>query len=292
MCAAIGDARIAVGYGSRMRIAVIGHVEHVTLGRVDAVPNAGDIVHLQDAHMVAAGGGALAFWQLVRSDAEVHFFTAVGDDDGGRIVREQLGTLRAGVTVHVATRAEPHPRVVVMVDRAGRRTIVVTAPPLQPREQDTLPWSLLSICDAVYFTGSDPGSLRRAREGKRLLVTARRRPVVETAQVAPDVVIGSVSDPRENAPLDAWSAPPGALVLTDGPRPIRVVRGGGTTFVDPPPAVVDVVSDYGAGDSFSAALTYFLACGRTLEDAVRAAGPFGAAILGGPHPLERQAMLG
>ena len=67
---------------------------------------------------------------------------------------------------------------------------------------DPLPWALLSGCDAVYFTGSDPATLRLARVGRRLVVAARRREVLQEAAVAPDVIVGSVSDPRENAGID------------------------------------------------------------------------------------------
>src|SRR6266498_2577110 len=62
-------------------IAVIGHVEHVTLGRVDAVPRSGDIVHVMSPRSFPGGGGGIAFLQLARSDAEVHLFTALGDDE-------------------------------------------------------------------------------------------------------------------------------------------------------------------------------------------------------------------
>ncbi|HRH00402.1 MAG TPA: PfkB family carbohydrate kinase, partial [Polyangiaceae bacterium] len=143
------------------RIAVVGHAEHVCLGRTAALPAPGDIVHLSGARALVGGGGALAFAQLCRSDAEAHFFTAVGDDEAGREVEAWLGAL--GGRVHAARRAAPHPRVVGVVDAEGRRTLFVTSPPLQPTATDALPWEKVADLDAVYFTGDDPGSLRLAR---------------------------------------------------------------------------------------------------------------------------------
>jgi ribokinase len=272
------------------RIAVVGHVEHVTLGRVDAVPRAGDIVHLQNARAIPGGGGALAFAQLARSDAEVHFFTAVGDDDGARLVVERLAS-RPGVHVHAATRHAPHPRVVVMIDPGGRRTIVVTEEPLLPAASDPLPWHVLRSCDAVYFTGADPAAYALGRAARCLVATARRRHVLAAAGVAADVVVGSATDPRENAGREAYPSSPAALVLTDGARPIRVVREVGTTLVDAPPRVEDPRGDYGAGDSFAGALVYFLACGLSVEEAAARAGPYAAAVLRGVDPLEMQMSL-
>lgn len=274
------------------RIALIGHVEHVTLGRVDGVIAPGDVVHLVDPRFVPAGGGGIAFAQLCRSDAEIHLFTAVGHDEGGRAVASRLTAQPVErVHVHAAVRDIDHPRVVVVVDGRGRRTIFVTSDPLQPAASDPLPWSVVADCDAAYFTGRDPASLRLARAARRLVVTARRNEALRAARVAADVVVGSVSDPRENRPLEAYDPPPGALVLTDGPRPVRLVREVGVTLVDAPPAPERVVGDYGAGDSFAAALTFFVAHGLPLEEACRRAGPFAAAVLRGIDPLENQERL-
>ncbi|WP_437931231.1 PfkB family carbohydrate kinase [Sorangium sp. So ce291] len=273
------------------RIAVVGHVEHVTLGRTEGIPRPGDIVHLQEPRFLPAGGGGLAFAQLCRSDAEVHLFTALGRDEAARAVEERIRAGNERVHIHSARRSAVHPRVVIFVDADGRRTIIVTGSPLQPAATDPLPWSMLADCDAVYFTGADPESLRLARAARRLVVTARRGAALRAAAVAPDVVVGSVADPRENAPIDAYDPLPGALVLTDGPRPVRVVRRGGTTLVDAPPAPERVVGDYGAGDSFAGALTFFLAHGLSVEEACRRAGPHGAAVLRGIDPLETQTPL-
>jgi ribokinase len=272
-------------------IAVVGHVEHVTLGRVDGAPAPGDILHLREPRFLPGGGGGIAFAQLCRSDAEIHLFTALGQDEAGRAVEARLRAQPARVHVHAAARGQDHPRVVVMIDPAGRRTIVVTGEPLQPAATDALAWEQLACCDAVYFTGSDPGSLRLARAGRRLVVTARRREVLRAAAVSPDVILGSLSDPRENAPLDAYDPPPGALVLTDGPGAVRIFRPESEVEVAPPPAPAHVAGDYGAGDSFAGALAFFLACGLSVEEACRRAGPHGAAVLRGVDPLEGQMPL-
>ena len=61
--------------------------------------------------------------------------------------------------------------------------------------------------------------------------------------------------------------------------------------VDAPAAPAEIAGDYGAGDSFAAALTFFLAHGLAVEEACRRAGPFGAAVLRGIDPLETQDTL-
>ncbi len=200
--------------------------------------------------------------------------------------------------VHVARRRAPHPRVVVLVDAEGRRTILDhrAAAPAERRRRAPLGEARADL-DAVYFTGSDPGSLRLARRARRLLVTARRAamPLRRRRRVA-DVVVGSATDPRENEPIHTYCCPrPSALVLTDGPRAMVVSRAaavaGGApilSHVDPPPAVSRVRCDYGAGDSFAAALTFFVAHSLSVEEACRRAGPHGAAVLLGEEPLSAQ----
>src|SRR3954468_9189507 len=93
-------------------IAVIGHVEHVTLGRVASPPGAGEIAHLEAPRIVAGGGGGITFHQLVKSSAEVHLFTALGNDEAARWVEAALA--RTAAHVHAARRDEPQTRDVVM----------------------------------------------------------------------------------------------------------------------------------------------------------------------------------
>src|SRR5262249_35254565 len=143
----------------------------------------------------------------------------------------------------------------------------------------------------AYFTGTDPASLVAARAARRLVVAARRALALRAAGVVPDVVVGSVSDPRENAPRSAYAPPPGALVLTDGPRPIRAETDAGVAWVEPPGVARPIAGDYGAGDSFAAALTFHLGSGLAVVEACARAAPHGAAVLAALDPREAQERL-
>jgi ribokinase len=274
---------------ARLRIAVVGHVEHVTTGRVPAVPRAGEIVHLADPRWFPGGGGGVAYLQLARSDAEVHLFTALGDDDAGDRVAAEV--TRAGGALHAVHRPAPHTRCVAMIDAAGERTIVVLGEPHHPRADDPLPWELLARCDAVYFTADDPAALRLARRARVLVATARRRPALAAAGVRADVVVGSATDARERSTLADYPTPPDALVLTEGARGGRIETPAGTARFEAPPAPPRLGGAYGAGDSFAAALTWYVAAGLPLLDACARAGRHGAAVLAGLDPRETQLPL-
>lgn len=156
-----------------MRIAVIGHVEHITLGRVPAAPRTGEIAHLQEPRFLPGGGGGIAFFQLTRSAAQVMLFTALGNDEAAGQIWARL--LQTGAEIHAARRPLPHTRDLVMITPDGERTIVVVGEPLHPQRADALPWERLAACDAAYFTAQDPLALRAARAARVLVVTARRR---------------------------------------------------------------------------------------------------------------------
>jgi ribokinase len=271
-----------------MRIAVIGHVEYITLAAVRALPRPGDIVHLDAPHVFPGGGGGIAFYQLANGPAEVHLFTAIGDDDAGRFVAGAIA--RTPARIHAARRGEPHTRDVVLVTPEGERTIFVIGEPLHPRRSDPLPWELIAGCDAAYFTAQDPQVLEAARAARWLVVAARRREALARSGVRADVVVGSASDPREAATLADFAVPPGALVLTDGPRGGRVETASGTAAFAAAP-VHGVVGAYGAGDSFAGALVFYLAAGLAPVDAAARAAAHGAAVLAGLVPIENQLAL-
>jgi ribokinase len=271
-----------------LRLAVVGHVEHVTLGRVAALPGAGDIAHLEEPRWFPGGGGGVAFAQLARSAAELHLFTALGDDEAARDVEAALAA--TGARIHAARRSEPHTRDVVLVTPDGERTIVVVGEPLHPRRDDPLPWEVLASCDAAYFTAQDPAALAAARAARILVVTARRREALVRSGVRADVAVGSAADPRERWALSEYPVAPGALVLTDGERGGRVETAAGTERFAAPPAPRGGGA-YGAGDSFAGALTFYLAAGEPVLAACRRASRHGAAVLRGLDPREHQLPL-
>jgi ribokinase len=271
------------------RLAVVGHVEHVTLGRVPVLPPPGGIAHLEAPRAFPGGGGGVALLQLARSPAEVHLFTALGSDEAAAEVEAALRGTRA--VLHAARRAGPHTRDIVLVTPDGERTIVVVGEPLHPRADDELPWELLAGCEAVYFTAQDPEALRRSRAARRLVVTARRREALAASSVRADVVVGSAVDPREASALADYPVPPGALVMTQGSAGGRVECADGSERFPPPPRAHVTGAAYGAGDSFAGALTFYLACGLSVVDACTRAGPYGAAVLAGLDPRDTQLEL-
>src|SRR5512141_561088 len=103
----------AAEYRSSMRIAIVGHVEHIRVGRLPRVPEAGEIAHLEQPRTMAGGGGGISFFQLSRSSAEIHLYTALGHDDAGAEVARRLH--ETGARIHAARRAMPHTRDLVMI---------------------------------------------------------------------------------------------------------------------------------------------------------------------------------
>ncbi|MHB8416469.1 MAG: PfkB family carbohydrate kinase [Myxococcales bacterium] len=271
-----------------LRLAVVGHVEYVEMADVTALPGPGEILHLDAPRRFAGGGGAMAFQQLVKSGAEVHFFTALGEGDAGRAAEAELSALPG--RLHAARRAGPHPRAVVLVPHDGDRTIVVVGRPLHPEASDPLPYELLARCDGVYFTAEDPALLRLARAARVVVATARRKVALERAGVAVDVVVGSVRDSRERSALRDYARAPAALVMTDGERGGTVETEAGVAAFAPA-AVKPPGPSYGAGDSYAAALTYFLAAGLPVLEAAGRAAAYGAALIGASLPSQAQARL-
>jgi ribokinase len=248
-----------------MRVGVVGHVEWIEFLVVDRVPGPGEIVQAKETWGEAAGGGGVAAVQLARHAGACVFFTALGNDDYGRLAAEQLATL--GVRLEVDWRAEPQRRGFTYLDAEGERTITLLSPKLTPRGASELPWAELAELDAVYFTGGDMEALRAARAARTLVATTRELATLREAKVVLDAVVGSGRDPAERYCDGDLDPPPKLAVRTDGAKGGRFEPGGGRweAHVLPAPRA----DSYGAGDSFAAALAFALARGDAPSVAVR-----------------------
>lgn len=269
-----------------MRTAVVGHVEWVTFARVPHAPAPGEIVHADDVFEVPAGGGPVAAVQLLKLAGDCTFFTALGDDELGRRSKDVLEDI--GLRVECTLRSEPQRRAFTHVDsRTGERTITVMGSRLGPHASDPLPWGLLDDCDAVYFCAGDDDALRASRRARTLVATTREAERLQRVGVELDAAVGSGRDASERyVPI---SPAPRLVVETMGAEGGRYETADGRTgtyAAQPPPG--PVVCTYGAGDSFAAGLTFALASGCDVTDALEAAARCGAACLTGRGPYEGQ----
>jgi ribokinase len=142
--------------------------------------------------------------------------------------------------------------------------------------------------DGVYFTGGDAGALRAARAARVLTATPRTMDTLRTAQVQLDALVGSGRDAGEHYEPGEIDPPPKLYVATLG-KDGGIVQPGGAFAAAPIPG--PVVDTYGAGDSFAAGLTYGLAAGMAVSDAVALAARCGAAELTGRGAFAGQLRL-
>ena len=267
-----------------MRVAVIGHVEWVEFVRVESVPRPGDIVHALETWDEAAGGGAVAAVQLARLAGACTLFTLFGEDELGRRARLQLA--EQGVTVRAMADPSPQRRAVCFVDDVGERTITVLGDKLVPSGGDSrLPWQELEGADAAFFVSGDAESVHAARRARILIATSRELRTLRAAAVELDVLVGSGEDEGEVYRAGDLDPPPRIVVTTSGPLGGWVQPGGPFRPASLPGPVVDA---YGCGDSFAAGLTFALARGDSIEEAVALGARCGAAVMTGRGPYGAQ----
>ena len=260
-----------------MQVAVVGHVEWVEFARVEHAPAPGEIVHALETWEEPAGGGAVAAVQLANLAGSCLLFTALADDELGRRSREELEG--RGVAVHATHAPGTQRRALTHVDEDGERTITVLGEKQLPSGEDgSLPWEQLGRCDAVYFVSGDIAALRAARHCPVLVATSRELTTLRRAAVPVDVLVGSGEDAAERFEAGELEPEPGIVVTTAGALGGWIRPGGPFRAAPLPGSVSDA---YGCGDCFAAGLTYGLALGSPVDEAVTLGARCGAAVLTG-----------
>ena len=260
-----------------MRVAVVGHVEWIRFARVERLPGPGEIAHSTEEWEQAGGGGGVAAIQLALLADEAHLFTALGDDELGRLVRAELE--ERGVRVHAGTDPRGQRWAFTHVDDVGERTITTVGPKLRPSGADeNLPWHELEEMDAVLFIAGDLEALRFARRARVLTATAREGEVLKRGAVELDALIGSGEDEAERYHPGDLDPEPKLVITTSGALGGWMQPGGPFTAAPVPGPREDA---YGCGDSFMAGLTFALGAGLEAHDAVAFAARCGAAALTG-----------
>jgi ribokinase len=269
---------------SRLRIAVVGHLEWVEFVRVPRVPAAGEIANGTLRLAVPGGGGAVAAVQLARFGAESLFFGALGNDALGHRAHDEMQA--RGVRMHVAFRAEAQRRAITFIDAARERTIVTIGERHAARADDPLPWDDLAACDAVFITAGDAGAVRAARRARVVVATSRVLPVLREARIRLDALVGSAVDPAERYEPGDLDVAPDLVVRTESANGGHYLQSDGVVhrYAAVPATVTG--DTYGAGDTFAAGVTFALAEGKPPADALAFAAARAAEVVAfdGPYP--------
>ena len=181
-------------------------------------------------------------------------------------------------------------RALTHVDEGGERTITVLGDKLLPSGEDgSLPWEELRRCAAVYFVSGDIAALRAARHSPVLVATARELATLRRGAVHVDVLVGSGEDAAERFESGEL-APEPPIVVTTAAGLGGWIRPGGPFRAAPLPGPVS--DAYGCGDCFAAGLTYGLALGKPVDEAVALGAQCGAAVLTGRGAYGNQLTAG
>tara|TARA_B100000989_G_scaffold249443_1_gene197050 strand:- start:350 stop:1216 length:867 start_codon:yes stop_codon:yes gene_type:complete len=266
-----------------LNFAVVGHVEWINFLKVDQMPKPGVISHTEKSLEFPAGGGSIIAKTLSELTVnQIHFFTALGNDDYGNKCFKILSNM--GIKLHVAWRDKPCRRGFSLIDSKGERAITVIGERLAPNYKDKLDWDILKKMDGIFITASDSEIFRMARSASILCTTPRvGLNTINQSNVLLDGLIGSNLDPGEVFSFSELLLKPKYTIKTEGEKGGIIFPGGRYKALKNNRPKVD---SYGCGDSFAAAILYGMASKWNIDKSLNLAKIIGrnASEFFGPYP--------
>ncbi|GAA2508324.1 ribokinase [Winogradskya humida] len=272
------------------RIVVAGSANMDLVGLAERLPLPGETVLGDDFMMTPGGKGANQAIAAARAGGSCAFLGAIGSDAFGVTIKARLNA--SGVdTTHVRTSYGSSGVAVIMVDRAGENTIMVspgansTFAGLSAAEEAVIAEGDVLICQQEIPVETVTAAAKAAREGgtRTILNAAPARHLPPELLSVIDLLV--VNEGEATAITRTDEADMGAL-LELVPRVVLTLSGKGSWYADRdgaderiPPFQVDVVDTTAAGDAFTGALAVAWGEGRDLVEAVRWANAAGAACV-------------
>ena len=251
-----------------LNFSVVGHIEWINFLKVDQLPKKGVISHSEKSLELPAGGGSVIAKTLCElTQNQIHFFTALGNDDYGDRCFKILSNM--GIKLHVAWSDKPTRRGFSMIDSQGERAITVIGERLAPNYKDNLDWSILKKMDGIFITASDSAIFKMARSAPILCTTPRVGiDTINKSNVLLDGLIGSNLDPGERFSLPELSVKPKYIIKTEGEKGGIIFPGGRYKALKNKKLKID---SYGCGDSFAAGILFGMASKWNIEKSLNLA---------------------
>lgn len=272
------------------RIVVAGSANMDVVGLAARLPRPGETVLGDDFVMTPGGKGANQAIAAARAGGRCAFLGAIGSDAFGVTIDARLKA--SGVdTTHLRTAYGQSGVAVVMVDRAGENSIIVS-PGANRMFVDLTDAELAAVADADVLVCQQEIPAATVTAAARAARAAGTRVVLNAAparEMAPDLLDAVdllVVNQSEAEAITGRAEPETAALLALVPRVVLTLGAAGSRYADRdgrderiPPFSVDVADSTAAGDAFTGALAVAWGEGRDVVDAVRWANAAGAACV-------------
>jgi ribokinase len=272
------------------RIIIAGSANMDVVGLAERLPLPGETV-LGDSFVMNPGGkGANQAIAAARAGGDTTFLGAIGSDSFGVTINARL-TASGVDTRHVRTSYGASGVAVIMVDRAGENSILVspgannTFTRLTAAERRAIERADVLVCQQEIPPETVLEAAHAARAGgtRVVLNAAPARTLAPDLLAAVDLLV--VNEVEAQA-ITGHSEPDMDALLTVVPRVVLTLGGEGAWYAERdgrservPPFRVEVADTTAAGDAFTGALAVAWGEGRDLVDAVRWASAAGAACV-------------
>ncbi|WP_433307808.1 ribokinase [Actinoplanes sp. CA-030573] len=257
------------------------------VGVAARLPLPGETVLGDEFVMMPGGKGANQAIAAARAGGHAVFLGAIGSDSFGVTLNARLNS--AGVdTAHLRTSYGASGVAVIMVDRAGENSILVspgansTFTDLTEAEERVIADGDVLLCQQEIPVGTVIAACRAARAGgtRTVLNAAPARELPPELLANVDLLVVNESEAQAITGTETPDVP-GLLALV--PRVVLTLGGDGSRFAERdgrdehvPAHAVEAVDTTAAGDAFTAALAVAWGEGRDLLEAVRWATAAGA----------------
>jgi ribokinase len=257
------------------------------VGLAQRLPRPGETVLGEDFVMTPGGKGANQAIAAARAGGSCTFLGAIGSDSFGVTINARLRA--SGVdTTHLRTAYGASGVAVVMVDRAGENSIIVSPGAnrmfvdLTDAETAAVAAADVLLCQQE-IPASTVTAAARAADTRVILNAAPARELPPELIDAVDLLVVNQSEAQA---ITGRDDPDLADLLALVPRVVLTLSGDGSWYADRdgrneriPPFRVKVADTTAAGDAFTGALAVAWGEGRDVVDAVRWANAAGAACV-------------
>ncbi|KEK23810.1 ribokinase [Bacillus gaemokensis] len=262
-------------------IAVVGSISMDLVAVSKKRPKAGETVIGEAFHTVPGGKGANQAVAAARLGANVAMVGAVGNDDYGKVVRNNLENERIFIDyvvpvtdettgiAHIVLAEEDNSIVVVQgANRLVNQQIVGRAKNLLVKAdmvilQLEIPLETVEYVLDICVEHKIPVMLNPAPAQLLSAGILEKATYITPNEHECRIVLDDFTSPIE----ELLAKYPNKLLMTEGDKGVRFHNG--TEIVHVPSISVEVVDTTGAGDTFNGALAVALSEGETLQKAIR-----------------------